>query len=124
MDNYRDKLMNWKPDMPGFTSDDKILAVGLQCRSKRFPLADVIAWLGAPDKASGNAASGQLLYFYPGPNQVATDDEVAYMFDVLDGKVVDFGSIARYRNNAIRPDGKTHFNILDTMVEFYEADFK
>ena len=116
--------MNWKPDMPGFSRDDRILAVGLQCRSKRFPLADVIAWLGAPDKASGNCASGQLLYFYPGPNQVAPDDEVAYMFDVLDGNVVGFGSIARYRNNAIQPDGKTHFNIIDIIDDFNEADFK
>ena len=123
MNEYRDKLMQWKPGDPGFTRDEMILAVGLQCREKQFMVADVVSWLGDPDRATGSAAGGHLAYFYPGPNQVDPDDEMFYMFDISDGRVVAFGSVARFRNNAIRQDGKTHFNVLNEMEPFDEKAF-
>ncbi len=117
MNEYRDKLMAWQPGAAGFSRDDTILAVGLQCRKGRFPLADVLTWLGTPDRATGNSAGGHLVYFYSG------DAEIAPIFDVSDGRVVEFGTIARFKPNAIRPDAKTHFNVLDEMEPFDEAVF-
>jgi hypothetical protein len=118
MNEYRDKLMGWQPGMRGFSRDDMILAIGLQCEKKPFSVVDVLAWLGPPDKASGDATGGHLVYFHAGPHKVEPSDETAYMFDVVNGRVVAFGTIARYRDNAIREDGHTHFNILDDMGPF------
>ncbi len=123
MNEYRDKLMQWTHGNQSFTRDDMILAVGLQCREKQFMVADVVSWLGTPDRASGNAAGGHFAYFYPGPNKVAPENEVAYMFDILNGKVVDFGSVARFRDNSIRQDGKSCFNIFNEMEPFDEKKF-
>jgi hypothetical protein len=86
-------------------------------------VVDVLAWLGPPDKASGDATGGHLVYFYSGPDTVEPSDETAYMFDVVDARVVAFGTISRYRDNAIREDGHTCFNILDDMGPFDERVF-
>jgi hypothetical protein len=110
--------MAWHPSAVGYSRDETILAVGIQCRKRQFPIADVLAWLGAPDKATGNSGGGHLVYFFSG------DADTAPFFDVRDGSVVEFGTITRFKPNCIRPDGKTHFNILDDMDPFNEAAFK
>ena len=116
--------MAWKPGDVGLNRDEMILAVGLQCRTKRFPLADVFSWIGVPDKAIGDSTGGHLAYFHSGPVQVDRESEVAYMFDVEGGKVVQFGSIARFRDNGIRQDGKTPFNVLEEMESFDAEAFR
>ena len=121
MDNYRDKLMEWQPGAHGFSRDDIIVAVGLQCRTKQFPVADVLQWLGPPEKCIGDAAAGHLVYFY------SYDFWGAPKFDVLNGKVIDFGVVNIHEPNAKRIDPDTNkeisFNILDDMHAYNEGDF-
>jgi hypothetical protein len=117
MTDEKDRLMAWEPGMPGFSHDEMILAVGLQCRTKRFPLRDVLSWLGAPAKATGNAEGGHLVYFYSG------NAHAVPLFDVSDGRVVGFGTVARSKPNTVRPDGEPHFNILDELETFDETVF-
>ncbi len=116
--------MAWKPGDAGFSRDETVLAVGLQCRGKRFQIEAVLSMIGVPDKAAGNAARGNLVYFHSGPVLTDRDTEVAYMFDVEDGRIVEFGSIPRFRANAIRQEGNTQFNILDEMDSFDERAFR
>ena len=118
----KERLMAWTPGAPGFSRDDVIVAVGLQCRKKRFPVQDVIRWLGPPAKSYGNASAGQLAYFY------SYDFWGAPIFDVTDGKVVEFGVINIHEPNSKRVDPNTGnavlFNILDEMGPFNEAAFR
>ena len=123
MNDERERLMQWQPGMPGFSQDEVVLAVGLQCKHRRFTLADVLHWLGSPDKASGDSIGGHLVYFHKGPYTGEPDDETAFMFDVLNGRIVDFGTIARHRNNAFRQDEVTQFNLLDEMAAFDQKAF-
>ncbi|OGV64470.1 MAG: hypothetical protein A3K19_21310 [Lentisphaerae bacterium RIFOXYB12_FULL_65_16] len=122
MTDERQRLMAWRPGAPGYARNDIILAVGLQCRDRRFGVAEALAWLGIPDKATGNSAGGHLAYYFDG------DAETVAMFDVAAGKVVDFGTMARFRDNAERadrPGGKrVFFNILDEMESFDESKFR
>ncbi len=124
MNEYRDRLMAWKPGDPGFNREETILAVGSQCRTKRFPLSDVLSWIGVPDKAIGDSARGHLVYFQSGPVTGDRKLEEAYMFDVEGGKVVESGSIGRFRDNGMLEDGKTTFNVLDEMDSFDEEAFR
>ena len=123
MTKEEDRLMRWRPGDPGFSRDEVILAVGLQCRQKQFPVGKVLEWLGFPYKTLGNAAGGHLAYLY-------TDDtaEIFPMFYVVDAKVVNFGAVSRFTNNSKRADSKTGeevlFNILDEMEPFDESKFK
>jgi len=122
MNDERKRLMAWQPGAAGFNRDDTILAVGLQCRTKRFPVSDVLDCLGVPDRAAGSSSAGHLVYFYSG------DADIAPMFDVTDGRVVEFGTIARFQENAQRVDPETgekiSFNLLDEMKPFNESAFK
>jgi len=88
-----------------------------------IPLSDVIRWLGPPDKAWGDATAGQVVYFTKIQN-IPPEDEAAYMFDVSESKVIDFGTITRFKPNALRPDGKTIFNVLDEMEPFNYTAFR
>lgn len=118
----KERLMSWTPGAPDFSRDDVIVAVGLQCRKKRFPVQDVIQWLGPPTKCYGDASGGQLAYFY------SYDFWGTPMFDVIDGKVVEFGVVSIHTANSTRVDpdtgAKVAFNILDEMEPYNEAAFK
>lgn len=122
MDDYRDKLMKWEPGAPGFTRDDIIVAVGLQCTAKQFPVTDVLQWLGPPAKCIGDASAGHLVYFY------SYDFWGAPKFDVLNGKIINFGVVNIHEPNVKRVDPDTgkeiFFNILDEMPPFKEDDFE
>ncbi|MBI3987922.1 MAG: hypothetical protein HY343_13440 [Lentisphaerae bacterium] len=122
MKDEQERLMAWTPGAPGFSRDDMIVAVGLQCRKKRFPVKDVLQWLGPPEKSLGNASAGNLVYFY------SYDFWGAPMFDVSDGKVIHFGVVNIHEPNSKRVDPDTGkeslFNILDEMESFNEAAFK
>ena len=113
--------MAWQPGAPGFSRDDIIVAVGLQCRTKQFPVSDVLQWLGPPEKCSGNASAGNLVYFY------SYEFWGAPMFDVIDGKVTHFGVVNIQEPNAkrVNPDTGTEvfFNVLDEMEPFNKAAF-
>ena len=114
--------MSWTPGAPNFSSDEVIVAVGLQCRTKRFPVQDVIQWLGPPSKSCGDASSGQLAYFY------SYDFWGAPIFHVIDRKVVEFGVVSIHTHQTVRVDpdtgAKVSFNILDEMEPFNEDAFK
>jgi len=114
--------MAWTPGAPDFSRDDVIVAVGHQCRKKRFPVQDVIQWLGPPAKCYGDASGGYFAYFY------SYDFWGAPIFDVIDGKVVDFGVVSIHTANSTRVDpdtgAKVLFNILDEMEPYNEAAFK
>jgi len=114
--------MAWEPGTPGLSQDDMIVAVGLQCRKKRFPTTDVLRWLGVPEKSWGDAAEGRLVYFY------SYEFWGAPMFHVVDGKVVEFGVVSIDEPNSRRVDPDTGkeipFNILDEMEPFDETKFK
>ncbi len=56
----KERFMAWTPGAPDFSRDDVIVAVGIQCREKRFPVQDVLQWLGPPAKSWGDATDGQL----------------------------------------------------------------
>jgi hypothetical protein len=116
------RLMAWTPGAPDFSRDDVIVAVGLQCMEKRFPVQDVIQWLGPPAKCWGDASDGHLVYFY------SYDFWGAPMFDVAGGKVIHFGVVNIKNPNAKRIDPKTgkeiSFNMLDEMEPYNEAAFK
>jgi hypothetical protein len=122
MKDEQERLMAWQPGAPGFSHDDIIVAVGLQCRTKQFPVADVLQWLGPPEKCIGDASAGHLVYFY------SYDFWGAPKFDVLNGKVVNFGVVNIHEPNAKRADPETGkeilFNLLDEMEPFNEAKFK
>lgn len=122
MNDQRSKLLKWRPGDVGFSHDEVILAVGLQCREKNFAVADAISWMGRPDKAIGDSHSGQLVYFFH------DDDSCLADFEVVGGRVTGFGTLARGEDNAIRLDEKSGdkraFNILDVMHPFDEKLFK
>jgi len=122
MDDGIARLKAWCPGLPGYSRDEMILAVGFQCRGQCFPVSDVLNWLGAPDKAIGDSAAGQIAYFY------SEEAEAAPVFSVADGKVVYFGVISRFIDNTKRVDpvtGKeTCFNIFDRMTPFDASMFK
>ncbi len=121
MEDERARLLAWRPGAADFTRTEMILAIGLQCREKRFSVSDVIAWLGTPCKSYGNSAAGLLVYFY------SDDAEAAPTFDVADGRVVGFGTVARFVNNTRRTDPDTglitDFNLLDEMGPFDRSAF-
>ncbi len=114
--------MAWTPGTPDFSRDDVIVAVGLQCRKQRFPVQDVIQWLGPPSKSYGDASEGRLAYFY------SYEFWGAPMFHVEGGKVIHFGVVNIKEPNAKRIDQETgkeiFFNVLDEMEPFNEAAFK
>jgi hypothetical protein len=122
MEDEKARLTAWYPGAPGFSRDDIIVAIGLQCQKKRFLLSDVLAWLGAPDKAVGDSSAGQIAYCY------AHEFWGVPLFDVVDGRVVAFGVVARTGPNAERVDpvtgSKTPFNVLDEMHPFDELAFR
>ena len=122
MKDEKQRLMDWKPGAPDFSRDDIILAVGLQCRSKHFPIQDVLQWLGPPAKSLGDASGGYLVYFY------SYDFWGAPKFEVTSGRVIDFGVISIREPNCKRMDPCTGrevaFNLLDEMQPFNEAAFK
>ncbi len=114
--------MAWTPGAPDFSRDDVIVAVGIQCRKKRFPVQDVIQWLGPPAKSYGDASFGQLAYFY------SYEFWGAPIFDVIDGKVVEFSVFGIHATNSTRVDPNTgvkvSFNFLDQMEPYNEVAFK
>ena len=113
--------MAWMPGALGFSRDDVIVAVGMQCRKKHFPVKDVLQWLGPPAKSVGDASAGNLVYFY------SYNFWGAPMFGVLAGQVVEFVVIAISGNNSKRVDPRTgnevFFNFLDEMQPFNEQAF-
>ena len=121
-DAYKERLMAWEPGADGFSHDDLIVAVGIQCSKKRFTVKDVLQWLGCPVKSGGDLSGGQLVYF------CSHDFWGAPMFYVTDGLVTDFGVVSINKPNAKRVDpntgSETLFNILDEMEPFNEAAFK
>ena len=109
------------PGATGYTRNDVILAVGLQCKAEKFKLGDVLEWIGKPEKAVGTQAGGILYYCWEGGG------ETVAVFEVVDGEVISFCSIAN-GNNSWRVDEKTgqkiHFNILDEADSYNDADFR
>ena len=117
----RTRLMQWQPGAEGYTPDDIIVAVGLQCAARQFTLANVLTWLAQPAKCGGDSRAGQIAYYFHSPGPTFA------MFDVKDGLVVGFGTVERFRPNSYRngPDGKRIcFNVLDEMEPFDAASFK
>jgi len=96
--------------------------VGFQCRSKRFPVQDVLQWLGPPAKSLGDASAGHLVYFY------SYDFWGAPMFEVTGGRIIEFGVVSLHAPNSKRIDPDTgkevSFNLLDEMEPFNEAAFR
>lgn len=122
MDEERNRLLAWRPGADGYTREEVICAVGLQCRSQPFLLSEVLSWLGAPDMASGDSRAGVLVYFY------SAEAEVVPLCDVSDGRVVDFSTLSRFGFNARRRDPETGemiaFNLFDVMGAFDGSSFK
>ena len=113
--------MAWHPGAHGYTRNDMILAVALQCSQRTFLVQDIVKWLGRPDQMQGTSDAGNLAYHYSG------DYGQSEMFDVLNGKIVHGGTMQRFELNAQRPpDEKTgkreSFNIFDEMPS-YSDDF-
>lgn len=122
MNAEKERLMAWEPNSTGYSHDQMILAVGLQCRDKQFPVTEVLQWLGPPHKSWGNTLAGQLAYLYSDPAA-----EVFPMFDVAEGKTVGFGVVSRFTDNTKRTDPVSGeeilFNCLDEMEPFNETAF-
>ena len=122
MTDERKRLMAWRPGAPGYTRDDILLAVGLQCRDQKFNVTDALLWMGTPAKATGDSAGGQIVYYFDG------NGETVAMFDVAGGKVIDFGTVARFQDNAERAGDlsgrRIFFNILDEMEAFDKSKFE
>lgn len=113
--------MQWQPGASGYTHDDIIVAVGLQCAKRKLRLADVLTWLGNPDKAGGDARAGHIAYYFQNTSPAFA------MFDVKDGLLAGFCTMGRFKPNAYRegPDGKKIlFNVLDELGPFDGASFK
>ena len=121
MKNARKRLMAWSPGAPGYSHDEVILAVGMQCKTKSFSVRNALSWLGTPNKATGNASGGHLAYDFD------ADTETVAMFDIADGKVIGFGTVTRNRDNVRQIDEQTgqdvRFNILDGMFSFEPSSF-
>lgn len=116
MKKDKEWYLAWQPGDSGYARDDVILAVGMKSCAASLSLRDAISWLGAPDKAWGNAKSGTLAYYFE--NQ----QETFASFDVVDGEIRNFGTMARRRDNARRTDAatgaETPFNVLDLMDNY------
>jgi hypothetical protein len=116
MTKNRQWYLSWQPGATGYDHDDIILAVGVQCARSAIPLQDVLYWLGAPDRVTGNPSAGHLAYFFDG------DVVSAAFYDVVAGHVNGFGTITRNAHNTQRKDEATgkeaSFNILDEMESF------
>lgn len=116
MNKDKSWYLSWRPESLEFNRDETVLAVGLKCNASSCALRDVTLWLGQPDRVSGNATAGHLVYFTGG------DKSAAAFFTVTDGRVTRFGTISRTTENALRKDKTTGidtpFNILDEMEEF------
>ena len=114
--------LSWQLGAPEFSHDETIVAVGLRCAKSEVRLSDIISWLGAPDKVSGNKNAGHLVYFFD------QQSESVAIFDVVDERIIRFGTITRSTNNAKMMDHTTgrerFFNILDTMEEFTGSELK
>ena len=122
MHNEKERIMAWEPGAAGFSHDDMIVAVGVQCHKKRFSVKDVLQWLGPPKESAGDISGGNLVYYY------SYEFWGAPMFYVSDGNVIDFGVVSIHEPNSKRVDAETgaevFFNILDEMEPFNEAAFK
>ena len=67
--------MTWSPGAPGYSRDEIVLAVGLQCKAHAFRVRDAVAWMGAPGKATGNSRGGHLACDFE------SDPETTAVFD-------------------------------------------
>jgi len=114
--------LSWQLGALEFNHDDTIVAVGLRCSESEVRLNDILSWLGAPDRVSGNKKAGHLVYFFD------QQSETAAIFDVVDERMIKFGTISRSANNTKMMDHATGeektFNILDTMEEFTGSELK
>ena len=114
--------LSWEPGAPDYTHDEAIIAVGLRCDKSEVRLIDIFLWLGAPDKVDGNAKEGNIAYFF---NQ---QFETAAFFNVIDGRICNFGTITRSTDNTKMTDKETgevkFFNVLDTMEDFIGSEMQ
>ena len=89
MTNIRNRLLSWGPGASGFNHDEVILAVGFQCRDKKFAVSEAMSWMGTPDITVGDSCAGHLFYFF------RDDHARAAMFDFEDGELTSFGTVAK-----------------------------
>ena len=114
--------LDWTPDALGYSRDDVIIAIGLQCSRHPIKFDDILLWLGDPDKGYGTTEGGQIAYFFEG------QDDTAALFDVIDDLVQGFGTVTRKEDNTLRMNETTGeqepFNILDEMEDFASSVMK